>query len=360
MALHLFNPENDLALALGCRNYTPRPNASALHRAGALMPAWWADPADYILAPESLKADADWLEREYGVKARIWRGEEVSDFSPWGWSSDAVRQFESAGVAPELLPNQSAVDAMRRLSHRRSSIRLLDAIEWEGAHPVETSDPDEVIRLEADHPGCFIKTPWSGSGRGVFCASTLHTEALRRRAAGIVHRQGSVMVERGFDRVLDFAALFRADAGRVTFTGWSIFFTESMGTYCGNIVASQETLFEFLTRYVCGDILNRTVAELTAALERLIGVDYDGPMGIDMMVYRDASGVNRLHPCIELNLRRTMGVVAADIARVLSPARPMVLNWDHTDSRHSDNCRLLLPPREGFALCLTELNEKII
>lgn len=37
--------------------------------------------------------------------------------------------------------------------------------------------------------------------------------------------------------------------------------------------------------------------------------DYRGPFGIDMMVV-SAEGGYRLHPCVEINLRRTMGHVA--------------------------------------------------
>ena len=51
VTLHLFNPENDLALALGCRHYTPPPHAVAIHNAGALLPMWWAEKEDRVIAP---------------------------------------------------------------------------------------------------------------------------------------------------------------------------------------------------------------------------------------------------------------------------------------------------------------------
>ena len=38
-------------------------------------------------------------------------------------------------------------------------------------------------------------------------------------------------------------------------------------------------------------------------------VDAERPLGIDMMLIR-MGGAVRLHPCVELNLRRTMGHVA--------------------------------------------------
>lgn len=320
------------------------------------MPAWWGGAADAVLAPPELEADARWLEREYGLQPQIWRGQAVDRVEPWGWSADAVRQFEAAGVPSAQLPDAAAIERMRQLSHRRSSIRLLEALQWSGPHPVELTDADELVRLEGVHPGCFVKTPWSGSGRGVFCASTLHTAALRRRAEGIIHRQGSVMLERGFDCVADFAALYQATDSGVKFTDWSLFFTESMGTYCGNVVAPQSFILEHLSRFVPDAELIHTASQLQQALTELIGDSYRGPLGIDMMIYRDPAAGYALHPCIELNLRCTMGVVAANVARRLSPSKPMLMNWLHApQQRPAATDTLLLPPREGFALCLIEL-----
>ena len=37
---------------------------------------------------------------------------------------------------------------------------------------------------------------------------------------------------------------------------------------------------------------------------------YEGPVGVDMMVLHD----RMIHPCVEINLRRTMGHVALNIS----------------------------------------------
>ena len=49
-------------------------------------------------------------------------------------------------------------------------------------------------------------------------------------------------------------------------------------------------------------------------LARELGNSYRGPLGVDMMV---VSVDNKLmvHPCVELNLRRTMGHVALALTR---------------------------------------------
>lgn len=348
--LHLFNPENDLALGLGCRHYTPPPHAAALHRAGELLPAWWADEGDDIVAPHATEADRAWLADRFGLLTEAAPSRDGLTPEPWGWSADAVRQFEAAGVRAEALPSPGAIEAMRGLSHRRSSVVLLNALGRDDIMTIETTDPDEAVEMEGRHPGCYIKSPWSGSGRGVFCARGLSTEVIRSKAAGIIHRQGSVMVERGLDKETDCAALFRARRGEVTPAGLSMFVTEPRGMYGGNIVAPQEWIKNRIASYVGAAELETTVAALAKALTTLIGDAYEGWLGVDMMVWRTTHGY-ALHPCVELNLRRTMGVVAMDVERRLCLEKPALMAWRHGGRDHHDTT-LLLPPREGFALTL--------
>lgn len=357
MKLHLFNPENDLALGLGCRHYTPPPHAAAIHRAGALLPMWWAEEGDLILAPADVKEEAYELADRYGLNGRIADPSEVTEVEPWGWSPDAKRQFLRAGVKEELLPADDVIERIRQLSHRRSSIAIVNGLDGDYPVAIETTDPDVVVEMERSHPGCFIKSPWSGSGRGVFCARSLEADALRRRAEGIIHRQGSVMVERGLDKMTDFAALFHSDGQKVEFKGLSVFSTEARGMYSGNLVAPQEYLWNKIATKIDIRMLRNVIRQQEEILTDLIGNAYSGWMGIDMMTYRDSGGI-RLMPCVELNLRRTMGVVAMHIASRLNVTAPRFLAWEHQPEGNSKPSsptvegQILLPPAAGFSLRL--------
>ncbi|WP_300503606.1 hypothetical protein [uncultured Duncaniella sp.] len=358
MKLHLFNPENDLALGLGCRHYTPPPHAAAIHRAGALLPMWWANEDDLVLAPAELNEEADMLAGQFGLHGRIADTADVTEVEPWGWSLDAKRQFLRAGVKESVLPTDEAIERIRQLSHRRSSIAIIEGLTGDYPVAVETTEPDVVVEMERSHPGCFIKSPWSGSGRGVFCARSLEADALRRRAEGLIHRQGSVMVERGLDKQTDFASLFHSDGQKVEFKGLSVFSTEARGMYSGNIVAPQEYLWDKIGQEIDIRTLKSVIRQQEDILSDLIGNAYSGWMGIDMMTYRDRGGI-RLMPCIELNLRRTMGVVAMQIASRLNVTTPRFLAWEHqpggnsTPASPSGESQILLPPAAGFTLRLT-------
>lgn len=350
----LFNPENDLALALGCRHYTPPPHAAAIHRAGALLPLWWAGEDDTVIADGDLCEEASRLCGRFGLRGRVDTGAGDADRAePWGWSLDARRQFVRAGVREEALPDEAAVGRMRELSHRRMSVEILRRLDGDYHLPLETTDPRLVVEAEHRSPGCYVKSPWSGSGRGVFCARSLTDEALLRRAEGIIHRQGSVMVERGLDKVLDFAALFHSDGRRVEFRGLSVFATEARGMYSGNIVAPQEFLREKIASLTDFDSLMLTIRAEESILSDLVAPDYSGWLGVDMMIHREG-GENRVMPCVELNLRRTMGVVALDIASRLDIDRPHFLTWEHNKEKSGsvEEGMILLPPTDGFSLRL--------
>lgn len=355
MKIHLFNPENDLALALGCRHYTPPPHAAAIHNAGALLPMWWAEETDIVLAPESLGDEARRLRERFGLFGAMGNPREATEAAPWGWSADAKRQFARAGVDESVLPDDRAIERMRLLSHRRMSVEIIRRLDGDYPMPVETTDARTVVGLERANPGCYVKSPWSGSGRGVFCARSLDEDALLRRAEGIIHRQGSVMVERGLDKVADFAALFHSDGTKTEFRGLSVFATEARGMYSGNVVAPQDYLWERIAGYVDREELCRIIEREEAILTQLIGDGYRGWMGVDMMVYSAGDGY-RIMPCVELNLRMTMGVAAMKIGEKLSVWRPHFLAWEHNgDAAESADSLILLPPTDGFTLRLKEI-----
>lgn len=111
-------------------------------------------------------------------------------------------------------------------------------------------------------------------------------------------------VEPHLHRLRDFATLFHCQGGEVTYRGLSLFATDAAGNYSGNIVASRQVLRDML-----GIDLDLTVERLKRALKECIE-GYAGWVGVDMMEHRLADGTRAIAPCIEVNLRMTMGVAA--------------------------------------------------
>jgi hypothetical protein len=56
------------------------------------------------------------------------------------------------------------------------------------------------------------------------------------------------------------------------------------------------------------------VEQVRLVLKDIVGSDYCGFMGIDMLIYKTADGNYAVHPFVELNFRYTMGLVAMEIS----------------------------------------------
>ena len=124
-----------------------------------------------------------------------------------------------------------------------------------------------------------------------------------KRLQGFLSSQGGFVVDRFYeDKVLDFAMEFVVHKDHtVEFLGYSVFQTGESGAYGYNYVESQEELLRRID--VDAALLHRLIAYHK---EHLAQTAYHGPVGIDMLKTADGS----IHPCLEINLRLNMGILA--------------------------------------------------
>lgn len=150
---------------------------------------------------------------------------------------------------------------------------------------------------------------------------------MSEQAKGWIHsvisRQGSILVEPKYNKVKDFGMEFTSDKDGVHYVGLSLFHTKN-GAYTGNLLATEQAKRDMLGRYVPVELLDEVRDRIIRDVD--LG-SYTGPFGIDMMVVApssDASSQLSVHPCVEINLRRTMGHVAL----VLTPLVNQTLDDD--------------------------------
>jgi hypothetical protein len=125
----------------------------------------------------------------------------------------------------------------------------------------------------------------------------------------VIKRQGGVMCEEFYNGKVEFAMEFFVDGNAVSFAGYSLF-KACKGSYSGNILASDDDIELFLSKYIPLDELLKVKKVLPGVMASLLcGCGYVGYFGVDMMIY-ESDGVMRLNPCIELNLRMNMGMLA--------------------------------------------------
>ncbi|MCD7926279.1 MAG: hypothetical protein LUI85_16990 [Bacteroides sp.] len=337
--LYLFNPENDMALACGDPYYIAPANARRMAAELSALPAWYADEgaavwvdacryAQIMKNPFPLPLPVEWVTGVSPIYNKVY---------PWGWSPALVHHLREAGVEATVCPSGERMNHIRRLSGRHTAVEVLSRIRRGG--PVCPPDGswnsvfgrthgsaptvgesfilhslEEVEAFVLSHPTAILKAPWSGSGRGIQYTSGVFPAALKGWVHHILTTQQTLVGEPFYDKVLDFAMEFLADAeGEVRFVGYSIFETDGRGSYKENRLALDADLERQLAAYVPIEALRQLRMELSTELADVIKGDYEGYLGVDMMICRTVEQGREgyaIHPCVEINLRMNMGVVS--------------------------------------------------
>ena len=327
MKVHIFNPETDYALGCTGGNYIPPATVVRLRQSMSLFPATYAKPGDAILLLDKISED-ELSESAYIDMARskclrvvsLGNGynelldipdtssERRIEIFPWGWNHTLRNLLLRHGFPAELLKSEEEIENIRTIAHRRTTIPFLKGISrlmpgLDIRIPKEFLNVEEALSFANDDPGCYFKMPWSSSGRGVICAAGMSQQKLTEWLRGAVARQGSVLGEHGYDRAADFATEWCCTDGNARFVGYSWFDTGSNGRYIGNQHLSQAEI-KTKIKEVASGFSDDIIQAQKNVIERLIAPYYDGPMGIDMLA--DIEG--RINPCVEINLRMTMGM----------------------------------------------------
>ena len=314
---YLFNPENDMALAVNKPYYKPPKEIIRMAYDLGSLPAWYCDEGDVVkVEDEDMCSSFQTLCGAYGVQPF---GSCVShwlnmEYVPWGWNCVLTHELSLHHVDACFYPDEEKMNAIRVLSGRQQAMyvlsRLHDLSDVCGESFVAKSRA-EVSSLHHTYSRIIIKSPWSGSGRGLV---KIDSAPIENSVLGWIDRilrtQGCVMVEPLYNKVCDFAMEFFADKnGKVRGVGYSLFETDVQGNYKCNVMADDAWIIKKLSDYVPELLLHKVQHRLESILSELIRGAYHGYLGVDMMICIHG-GKYYLHPCVEINLRMNMGVVA--------------------------------------------------
>ena len=329
MTLHLFNPEHDIALASNLKNFTaPHAGRQLRHDLGWL-PALWANEEDIVFVEDeaSARRDLNRISTKLPIKPKALLSSSINhnitNISVWGWNAALKSYLQKKGINSNLMPSNETLKEIRDLSHRRTSSRILSIItkikDTIGTSE-ECSSEEEVNELVARWNKIVIKAPWSSSGRGVRFVDTIMSDTLKGWLRNIIKDQGSVIVEPYYNKVKDFGMEFEAlPNNSINYLGLSLFHTMN-GAYTGNILATERWKLQAISQYIPTYLLQQVKQSLCEQLSIAFKNRYAGPFGIDMMIVANAeNSCFQLHPCVEINLRRTMGHVALALTERFNP-----------------------------------------
>lgn len=310
-----------MALGNNDENYMPPVSTRRMMQDLAILPIWYAQPGSVVLAPSAYNADyLKEMQRLFPISAKLVTEPELPDYAeaqimPWGWNPALRKYLLKHGIVERKLPTVEHLQDLRTLSSRGTAFTILPAFEEEedccGSSSWLTSVEHCRDFVEQCNPA-VLKAPWSGSGKGLNWCKGKFTDSISGWCERVLKEQGAVVGEPVFNEVENFALEFYSDGnGSLLFVGYSLFNTMTNGAYRGNMLASADQIEMWLADYVPLLTIIRVREKLQKLLSELYGSYYVGYLGVDLMICSDEK--NRkyfVHPCVEINMRMTMGIVA--------------------------------------------------
>lgn len=360
-----FNPTCEMAVANGQVSYQPPAHLRVFERELALLPLWLAGEDDWLWHPGLVdEAYAAYL-RQVGAPKVQWATEHklpkdtLVAARPWGWSPAAIRWLRALGLEPAphpLLPWQSDHrDLLSRYTGRELALRMKELLQGEALLaipevPRVLQRPEELEVLEATMTQPWLlKAPWSASGRGLFkIRSRSEGTARNPWVLGKLRQQGALLAEPFLDKVQDLSFHFVLDAQGVHFSGTTFFETDKDGQFLGCYVGQRPT--EKWGAFPMEEVLFAAAGLLQEALSGMdLHLHYHGFAGVDALLFRDEAGALRLHPCIELNLRSTMGRLNLALEQRLHPQSSGFWRIERREAQEAEQEWALNPPvlKEG-------------
>ena len=277
----IFNPEHDLCLANGNRNFVP-PTSALLFadKAASLM---------QIIYPEALCCSLSQL-------ASLNPQPSSYPICPWGWNLALKTSLLKQGIPSSLLPSDDTLELWRQLQHRSTILPLQPDC-------YAATSVDEVESLLSLHHNLALKAPWSGSGRGIRWVSSTLSDHDKLWFQKIVREQRCVIVEPRRQIQATYALEYCVTDHNLHFVGYSLF-ESSSGVYHHNILLNDDDIARRI------NLPHSLRAHLESWIQLNIVPLYQGPLGVDFILSPDGT-----HHITELNLRHTMGLVAHEYLR---------------------------------------------
>ena len=326
--IHYFNPGHETAVLHASKHYQPAANQVKMQQELAFLPAWYACAGDYVWLNDDSKEKFDEEGTVFSPSAHAIFPKDLIDrrndlfaqpIDLWGISPQAIHLFEKLSERYDLcwrIPEWKPEYAV--LGNRFFALGLLSFLIHahpeieEAILPVLFSEISEIEQyLVHSRERQLVKSPYSSSGRGlVWLPPGKLSQSERQIISGMLKKQNHVSVEKVLDKQLDFSMQFENDGeGNVRFVGYSIFQTRAKGVYEKSFLSLQDELEKRITSFLDANLLNTVRETLAGRIQEKYFPFYKGNIGVDMMVYKSGNRY-RLHPCVEINMRKSMGYLA--------------------------------------------------
>lgn len=329
--LYHFNPGHDMALANGEATFIPPLAIQQMQRDLSLLPIWHAANNGTVLSEDPFAIDfitklrsifPAFNQRHIKVVSPtklpeiLQSSDAVWDIEPWGWDWAERAYLRRCGVPDSFILSNEQIEDIIHLSNRRTAVDILPHLQINDHYIGESHYYNTIsacLQFTRSHATCVFKAPLSGSGKGLnWYRDGKYSSPFERWCHRQLSLQGGVVCEPIYDKIYDMAIEIQIDySGKAYFLGYSFFNTTSTGVYRYNLLVPDNYCSETLyMKHIHSELLPHLLTEI----EKMYGGHYIGCIGIDIMICPDKAGQPTLiHPCVEINTRLTMGILAHNL-----------------------------------------------
>lgn len=356
--LWLYNPFCEAEIARGSTGHSPKAHLTRLAQDLEHLPIFTAHPQDAVLVqsrPRSpwintlLEAGfeiPECLEQKHGdIKEPKFGG-----FQPWGWSPETFEIFKklasrlaktsggNAEFCQHLLTQKSYESSnfskifskswgsdffARWLANNPKSASRFDCQKALGQNfkEIENAKAFALKQLELGRPIC-AKAPLGTSGNGV--KRILSPKELNHNLGvwmqNTLADQKNLLIEPWLDKVHDLSFQFEVTSEDIRFFEVRKFLIGKQNQYQGTCLGHWKHFFDLPSMQLFQELLPDWKLLIKDLGQELQQIGYQGPVGMDAMIYRNEENQLRLKPWVELNPRWTMGRVALELEKHLDPS----------------------------------------
>lgn len=336
MKLRLFNPGCELEVANGSPYFQLPKYPAMIEDDLAVLPMFFSNDGDYVVVNKyPNEAFISFWKQYYNVcfiksdSCNNLNDVCFDGFAPWGISPRAWYIAEKFKANFDEKYNFSFRKQQNMLFNRKTSAELLRFFVGKSKNS-EIYPTQEQLPYVAENTkqaleffdyasnkfgGVVFKALYGSSGRGVriFRRNELSDNILQWTNF-VIKSHGGVECEPFYNKLRDFSAHFDIVAHKPVFKGFSRFVTTDSGFYkCSKVKKysdieffDKDTILDFI-RIMKQSLLHSPYCEL-----------YNGPLGIDCMIYSEIDGGLKINPCVEVNCRHSMGRLAMEIENLVS------------------------------------------
>ena len=330
--VYWFNPDCEAEVAAALRGQAVGAENKAVSQIRgdlAGLMAFIATPQDVVMVAQpptsgflATLSTLGFTPPQFVTAAQDLRGRLLGRFAPWGQSKAAIDYGQSMGLNWQT-PLGQAPDA--RLFAKTWAKALSVEAGFEplnaglgGTVCLDLKGAQAEVAARLIHGPVVIKAAYGTAGRHMqrVQPNVGLTANQRQWLAGILARQGAVIIEPWRQRVVDLSVQINVANGLQPILGITRFLTDERGQYAGHVLGRKLSRLDptLLRTYHEQDFPGRLLQVAATVSTRLAAAGYVGPAGIDALIYKTDEGYH-LYPLVEINPRFTMGRIAVELDR---------------------------------------------